>query len=153
MQRNHNEPDSSWGLSDEDQEWFDILYAIEEQRPPDNAILAKLLRNPRYVVDGPVRAYLADHLEGKTRKPRGRPRSVETIERIQRNIVVRIVYMQALHSARALPKEKLSKSTPSEVALQETVRVLAEKKIYLSESAVKRIVYPGKKSSSPVYHM
>lgn len=139
-------PDNDWCLSDEDQGWVDILMDLEEGRPPDKRLLAKFLRNPRYVVDQRVREYLADHLEGKTRKRRGRPRTVETIEQIRRDFIVRVVHAQTLLAARRMPRSKRSRNTPSEVALEETSRLLAEKDIQLSESQVLKIVYPRRTS-------
>lgn len=133
--------DDGW-ISDEDQEWHDILLAIEEGRRPDHAVLAKHLRSPKFVVEQPVLDYLAGHLERKTRRPRGRPPSPETIEKIRRDLIVRLVYGQALHAARKSPKVKRSRSTPSEIALVETVRILAaEKNIHKSAGAVKKIVF------------
>src|SRR3954471_21483469 len=63
----------------EEQEWLDILLALEERGHPDKVVLARHLRSPKFVVEQPVLDYLADHLEGKTRKRLGRPRT-ETIE-------------------------------------------------------------------------
>ena len=135
-------PSNDWLISDQDQEWFDILQAIEEGRSPDHTVLAKRLRDPKFVVDQPVLDYLADHLEGKKRRLRGRPRSPEAIKRITREFIVRLVYGQALYAARKIPRVKRSSSTPSEIALVETVRILAaEKKIHLSPGAVKKIVF------------
>jgi hypothetical protein len=141
-------PPNDWWLSDEDQGWLDIIVALEEGRPPDNVVLAKLLRNSRYVVDQRVRDYLADHLEGKIRKARGRPQTTDTIERIQRDFVVRLTLGQVLADLRNIPRaERLG--TPSEIALEETVKLLAEKNIRLKESQVRRIVYPRRTSRKP----
>jgi hypothetical protein len=139
-------PNDGW-ISDEDQEWFDILQAIEEGRQPDHAVLAKHLRRSKFVVEQPVRDYLADHLEGKTRRRRGRPPSPETIEQIRRDFIVRLVYAQALSAAQKLTIERRSSSTPSEIALVETVRLLAaKKKIHMSASAVKKVVFTKRAS-------
>jgi hypothetical protein len=132
-------PPSDWWLSDEDQGWLDILQAIEEGRPPDHEVLAKLLRNSRYVVDQRVRDYLADHLEGKIRKPRGRPADMN-IERVGRNIIIRSIYWRNYDRLAAIPgSERLG--TASEVAFEETVTQLAERNILMSAGQVRKIVY------------
>ena len=87
---------NDWRVSDEEQDWLDVVLAIEEGRPPDKTVLAKLLRTSQFFVDQPVRDYLADYLEGKIRKSRGRPRNVETVEKIEREFIVRVVYGQTL---------------------------------------------------------
>jgi hypothetical protein len=136
-------PSNEWRVSDEVEDWVDILQAIEEGRPPDKKVLAKLLRTSKVFVAQPVRDYLADYLEGKIRKPRGRPLTVETIAHIERDFIVRVVYSQTVFSARKIPKSKRSGSTPSEIALEETVSVLAaEKNIHMSTGQVSKIVYP-----------
>jgi len=126
-------------ISDEDQEWFDILLAIEEGRPPDHAVLAKHLRSSKYVVEQPVLDYLADHLGGKIKRKRGRPKD-ETVERVLRDFRIKVLYASILPEMRKLPRAK-RRCTPTQAALRETVkRLAAENKKHMSIGAVKRIV-------------
>jgi hypothetical protein len=123
---------------DENQSQLDILVSDEEKRPLDKRLLANILRNPMRVLTQPMRDQTADHLEGKIKRKRGRPRD-ETPERLVWELRVMILYASILPEMRKLPRTK-RRCTPTKAALQETVKRLATNKKYMSIGTVKRIV-------------
>jgi hypothetical protein len=137
---------SDWWVDDDVPGWVDILQALEDGRLPDKELLVSYLRDPRYVVDQRIRNYLADHIEGKIRKPIGRPVDI-SVDRIVRDFIVRIVYWRIYYRLVAIPRsERLG--TASEVALEEAVTKLAERNVHMSAGQVRKIVYPEGTSRS-----
>ena len=125
--------------------WVDILRALEEGRLPDKELLVSYLRDPRFAVDQRIRNYLADHLEGKVKRQKGRPPATHTERIIRRDLIVRVVYGQILAAIRRTSRSRTG--TPSARALEETARELARRKIHMSASQVRKIVYAVARST------
>ena len=139
---------AAWLRGDPDwaDDYLDLIGALEAEGVPDSKVVVKFLRMHQLNLDHPlIRNYLADYLEGKTKR-KGRPRD-DSRGRICRDFKIQIVYLIALSAAKTVPRSKRL-GTPSEEALVATTRMLAaELNIHVSASTVRQIVFPAKRSS------
>ena len=132
---------AAWLRGDPDwaDDYLDLIGALEAEGVPDSKVVVKFLRMHQLNLDHPlIRNYLADYLEGKTKR-KGRPRD-DSIDRILRDFKIQLVYLREYSAAKTVPRSKRT-GTPSEEALVATTKVLAaDFNIHLSTSAVKQIV-------------
>ena len=122
--------------------WGPALSALVRNEFPDKEHILNALRGNQPIPKA-VRHHLADLLEGKIKRPRGRSFTRdEKVKKFFRNETIRMIYRLIIEDIRQLPAEKRASSTPTEEALAEAARIVAEKyNIHLSEDQIRGIVY------------
>ncbi len=110
--------------------WMPTEMEITKGEFPHLPTLAQALRGDD-PLPGPVRMFLADFVEGKVKKLRGkgRPKAANILVQEITDDFLFAVYEQELQTIRATPKRERDHGTPTDLALLETARVAFEQRI------------------------
>ena len=122
--------------------WGPALSALARNKIPDKETILRALRGEQ-PIPNEVRQHLADLIEGKIKRPRGRSfTSAEIAGKLFRDEAIRRIYRFIIDDIRQIPADKRASSTPSEKAFAEVARIAAKTLgIHLSESQIRGIVY------------
>src|SRR5262245_7899039 len=80
--------------------WDPVVLSLQRGDPPDRQRVVLALRGP-YEVPPEARKYLADSIEGRVRRPRGRPKSCRSRSPLfARNLDIQLIYKTVLEETR-----------------------------------------------------
>jgi hypothetical protein len=124
--------------------WWVTLLELRNDRFPDLRMLAAALRRDEQV-PYEVRVFLADYLDGKIKKPRGRPRA-SVVEELFSNVGASMIYRTFVEENRAAKArgEHLG-DTPSELALVQTTEHLRTVGHHMEPETIRDAVYPRRR--------